>query len=113
MAATFGLIGKGKISERHINAINEIGGELVQTYDPLLSNLQNIENLFRYDFDYTVICSPSNYHYEHIKLALKNNRKVIVEKPQQLSWNPIIDNDDINVVLQFKIGWIIFRKKLT
>ena len=46
MAITFGLIGKGKISERHINAINEIGGELVQTYDPLLSNLQNIENLF-------------------------------------------------------------------
>jgi hypothetical protein len=104
MAVTFGLIGKGKISERHINAINEIGGELVQTYDPLLSNLQNIENLFRYDFDYTVICSPSNYHYEHIKLALKNNRKVIVEKPQQLSWNPIIDNDDINVVLQF--NWL-------
>lgn len=104
MTATFGLIGKGKISERHINAINEIGGELVQTYDPLLSNLQNIENLFRYDFDYTVICSPSNYHYEHIKLALKNNRKVIVEKPQQLSWNPIIDNDDINVVLQF--NWL-------
>lgn len=104
MAVTFGLIGKGKISERHINAINEIGGELVQTSDPLLSNLQNIENLFRYDFDYTVICSPSNYHYEHIKLALKNNRKVIVEKPQQLSWNPIIDNDDINVVLQF--NWL-------
>jgi hypothetical protein len=104
MTIKFGLIGKGKISERHIQAINEIGGELVQIYDPLLSNLQNVENLFKYNFDYTVICSPSNYHYEHTKLALKNNRKVIVEKPQQLSWNPIIDNDNINVVLQF--NWL-------
>lgn len=100
----FGLIGKGKISERHINAINEIGGELVQIYDPFLSNLQKIEDLFRYDFDYTIICSPSNYHYEHTTLSLKNNRKVIVEKPQQLSWQPIIDNDDINVVLQY--NWL-------
>jgi len=104
MAIKFGLIGKGAISEKHINAIQSIGGELVQIYDPLLSNLQNVEDLFKYDFDYTVICSPSNFHYEHTKLALKNNRKVIVEKPQQLSWNPIIDNDNINVVLQF--NWL-------
>jgi len=100
----FGLIGKGKISERHINAIKSIGGEIVQIYDPFMSNLAKVEDLFKWDFDYTVICSPSNYHYEHIKLALKNNRKVIVEKPQQLSWNPIIDNDNINVVLQF--NWL-------
>ena len=100
----FGLIGKGKISERHINAIKSIGGEIVQIYDPFMSNLAKVEDLFKWDFDYTVICSPSNYHYEHIKLALKNNRKVIVEKPQQLSWQPQIDNDDINIVLQF--NWL-------
>jgi hypothetical protein len=100
----FGLIGKGTISERHIKAIESIDGELVQYYDPIHSNLKSVEDLFNYDFDYTIICSPSNYHYEHTKLALKNNRKVILEKPQNLSWQPSIDNDDINVVLQF--NWL-------
>jgi UDP-N-acetyl-2-amino-2-deoxyglucuronate dehydrogenase len=104
MAIKFGLIGKGAISEKHINAIQSIGGELVQIYDPLLSNLQTVEDLFKYDFDYTVICSPSNFHYEHTKLALKNNRKVILEKPQNLSWEPQLDNDDINIVLQY--NWL-------
>lgn len=104
MTIKFGLIGKGQISERHINAINSIDGELVQIYDPYLSNLQKIEDLFKFDFDYTIICSPSNFHYEHIKLSLQNNRKVIVEKPQQLSWQPIIDDNNINVVLQY--NWL-------
>ena len=101
MTIKFGLIGKGTISEKHIKAIESIGGELVQIYDPLLTD-NSVEDLFKHDFDYAVICSPSNFHYEHTKLALKNNRKVIVEKPQQLPWEPIIDNDDINVVLQYR-----------
>ena len=100
----FGLIGKGTISERHIKAIESIGGEIVQIYDPFLSNLRFIEDLFMWDFDYTVICSPSNFHYDHIKLALKEDRKIIVEKPQQLPWQPIIDNDNINIVLQY--NWL-------
>jgi len=100
----FGLIGNGTISKKHIKAIESIGGKIVQIYDPFLSNLQKIEDLFNWDFEYTVICSPSNFHYEHIKLALKEKRKIIVEKPQQLPWEPIIDNDDINVVLQ--LNWI-------
>lgn len=100
----FGLIGKGTISKRHIQAIESIGGKIVQIYDPFLSNLQKIEDLFNWDFDYTVICSPSNFHYEHVKLALKEGRKVIIEKPQQLSWQPIIDDDNINVVLQ--LNWV-------
>lgn len=101
---TFGLIGKGTISERHIKAIESIGGEIVNIYDPVLSNLRFIEDLFLDDFDYTVICSPSDLHYEHIKLALKEGRKVIVEKPQQLQWQPIIDNDSINIALQY--NWL-------
>lgn len=100
----FGLIGVGEISKKHVQAIENIGGKIVQTYDPLLSNLQHVEDLFKWDFDYTVICSPSNFHYEHTKLALKNNRKVICEKPLNLAWEPLIDNDDINVVLQF--NWL-------
>lgn len=104
MSIKFGLIGNGFISQRHKNAIQNIGGEIVQIYDPLLSSLQRIEHLFYYDFDYTVICSPSNFHYEHTKLALKNNRKIILEKPQNLSWQPVIDSDNINIVLQY--NWL-------
>jgi hypothetical protein len=100
----FGLIGNGTISEKHIKAIQSIGGEIVQIYDPLLSNLQKVEHIFSYSFDYAVICSPSNFHYEHIKLCLDRGKKIIIEKPQQLPWEPIIDNNDINVVLQY--NWL-------
>lgn len=102
----FGLIGLGEISKKHTQAIEKIGGEIVVTYDPTISHPKwnSLEYFFNNDFDYAVICSPSNFHYEHIKLSLKNNRKVIVEKPQQLPWEPLIDNDNINVVLQ--LNWL-------
>jgi len=100
----FGLIGKGYISQKHIYAIEKIGGKIVQIYDPILSNLQKPEHLFLYDFDYLVICSPSFTHYEYLKMGLKNLniKKIICEKPLKLPWEPVIDDDRINVVLQYR-----------
>jgi len=105
----FAFIGNGRISERHKKAIEKIGGEIVQIYDPLLSNVQKIEHLFKWDFEYVVICSPNYLHYEHIKLCLDNNRKVIVEKPMILPWQNVIDDDRINIVLQFR--WLDLPKE--
>lgn len=98
----FGLIGKGYISQYHINTIEKLGHNLEAIYDPVLSNIQKIEDIFKYDLDYVVICSPTNFHHEHVKLCLKNNVKIICEKPLGLPWNPIIDNDNINIVFQYE-----------
>lgn len=99
---TFGILGSGYIFQKHKQAIEKIGGRIVNIYDPLLSNLQKPEDLFEYEFDWLVICSPSYTHYDYLKMGLKNNKNIICEKPISLPWQPIIDDERINVVLQYR-----------
>lgn len=103
MNKTFAIIGSGGyIAKRHKEAINRIDGKIVIDYDPIYSNLQYPHHIFKSDFKYLVICSPSNTHYDYIKMGLENGKKIICEKPAFLPWQPIIDNNDINVVLQYR-----------
>jgi hypothetical protein len=98
----FGLIGDGYIAKKHKLAIKELGHEIVVIYDPLIpSSPGSLEGIFQYDLDYVIICSPTNFHYAHTKLSLQNQAKVICEKPLSLPWEPIIDDDNINIVLQY------------
>lgn len=98
------MIGDGRISIRHRNAIDHVGGEIKWVYDPVKYPkpplmLQDFKGL-----DYVVICSPSFKHREQTKLVLQlaPECQVIVEKPAVLPWEPIIDDDRINVVLQLR-----------
>ena len=103
MELKFGLIGDGKISERHKVAVVNNGGQITEIYDPKYNNKKiKLDKKFFEDKDYIIICSPSNFHRDHIKLALKYNKKIIVEKPMVLPWESIIDDDKINVVLQLR-----------
>lgn len=103
MRKTFGMIGSmGYIAKRHKEAIKRIGGTIEAEYDPFLSKYQYPEDIFMADFDYLVICSPSNTHYDYIKMGLDAGKKIICEKPAFLPWQPIIDNNDINIVLQYR-----------
>lgn len=105
MNKTFAIIGSGGyIAKRHKEAIKRINGNIVAEYDPIMSNLQYPEDIFMTDFDYLVICSPSHTHYDYIKLGLDAGKKIICEKPAFLPWQPIIDNNDINIVLQY--NWL-------
>ena len=103
----FGLIGDGKIAKKHRYAIERVG-ELVKIYDPKYGSepdshfFNHLDDDFFNNLDYVVICSPSHLHREHIKLALSYGKKVIVEKPMILPWEPIIDNDDVSVVMQLR-----------
>lgn len=104
----FGIIGNGRIAQMHEKAIASIGGKVCAVYDPdvCMINCSDLEESFfsaNY-LDYAVICSPTYCHYEHIRTALRYGCKVIVEKPMVLPWEPILDNDDISVVLQLR--WI-------
>lgn len=114
----FALIGDGAIAKYHKEAIKHIGGDLLYIIDPkytpedkktrptidtwaeILPNLH-----FPSYVDYAVIASPSYLHRTQIQEILKYGhilRGIICEKPAFLPWEPAIDNDKINIVLQLR-----------
>jgi len=109
----FVLIGDGRIAKYHRKAIEHIEGEIIIVIDPKNGDEfpRNIFiNKYRLYFDsadYFVICSPSNFHYSQIKFILDNISswnpfQIICEKPAFLPWEPIINSDLINIVLQLR-----------
>lgn len=114
----FGLIGNGRISQRHKEAIKHVGGDLVWIADPIFdgtgptfhngsdtpAQFTRIPDMVMESMDYIVICSPTSFHRQHTQEVLKYGCKVICEKPLCLPWEPLIDDDRINIVLQLR--WI-------
>jgi hypothetical protein len=110
MSLKFGLIGDGKISVRHKAAVKFNGGEIYKIYDPRYKDSKTkLDEEFFAGLDYVIICSPSFLHREQIKLALKYDKKIICEKPMCLPWEPFIDDDRVNIVLQLR--WIDLSEK--
>lgn len=106
MKLKYGLIGYGKAAQKHEYAINNNNGEVIRIYDPALKDsYPNLDYAFFKDLDYAVICSPSYLHREQVKLALSSlpyDKQIIVEKPLVLPWEPMIDDNRINIVLQLR-----------
>ena len=103
----FGLIGDGNIARYHKTAIKNAGGDIIQIYDPQKTFGVNphLNSSFFEHLDFAVICSPSQFHYEHIKTALRYlpaGGQIICEKPAFLPWHPIIDDDRINIIMQMR-----------
>jgi hypothetical protein len=112
----FGLIGYGYAGKRHVKAIESIGGCLKWVCDPIIDKLEilptgvmvhcrNPLGVMLNSVDYVVIASPSYLHREHIRTVLKAGpAKIICEKPMCLPWEPLIDDNRINIVMQLR--WI-------
>ena len=114
----FALIGDGAIAKYHRKAIEHVGGTLtaicdpekypggVETIDGIQTFVLNDINTFlKNTIDYIVICSPSHLHREQTKFVLDNatfNTQIICEKPAFLPWEPIIDDNRINICLQLR-----------
>jgi hypothetical protein len=102
----FGLIGDGRISEKHKAAIREIGGRIVRVFDPAREVKGPVCHDLNAEFfdgvDWVVICSPTHCHYNQIKRSVQFGKRVICEKPYVLPWQPIIDSPDVSVVLQLR-----------
>ncbi len=95
----FGVLGCGKISAFHINAINEIENAfLVGVADTKYPAANEISKKYgaiayaSYDemldderIDTVCICTPSFLHYENAVSALRKGKNVIVEKPMALN----------------------------
>lgn len=101
MPKKFVIFGDGRQAQRHKKAIAEIGGEILIIYDPPKYGLDNrLEVADKLDIaDWAVIASPNYLHYQQVKYALSRNIDVIVEKPLRMPWEPLIDDDRVNIVL--------------
>jgi len=107
---TFALIGAaGYVAPRHIQAIADVGGDLVAAVDPHDSvgildahfpDCHFFTEIERFDrhldklrregvgVDYVAICSPNHLHDAHVRLALRNRAHAICEKPVAVNpWN--------------------------
>lgn len=104
----FALVGDGAIAKYHRKAIEHINGEISYVFDPKYNTEEDIliaTHYFPHYVDYAVICSPSNFHRQQIQSILKTGhvfRGIICEKPAFLPWEPIIDSNKINIVLQLR-----------
>jgi len=105
------LVGDGKQAEKHRKAIENIGGQIVYVYDPVKNPAEGDgrptteRTLSKYlDMaDWAVIVSPNYLHYQHTKFILRHRGiQVIVEKPLNMPWEPTIDDNRVNIVLQFR-----------
>jgi predicted dehydrogenase len=103
MRNTFGLLGDGSCAQRHKSVIASVGGKISWIYDPKSDPLRepHLPDYFSYT-DYVVIASPNYLHRSQTKWALQRGSKVIVEKPAVLPWEPLIDDDRVNICLPFR-----------
>ncbi len=97
MKVKFGLIGCGRISERHAIQISKLG-ELVAVCDNIPEKADNLAAKFdcksyhsiddllknEKEIDVISICSPNGLHAEHTIKALQSGFHVLVEKPMAI-----------------------------
>ncbi len=93
----FGIIGTGRIAERHAKHINRVG-QLCGCYDLLTDKALTFSKKFGGDayqsldqfllssnFDVVSVCSPNGLHAEHTINALKSGYHVLCEKPMAIN----------------------------
>jgi predicted dehydrogenase len=94
---SLGIIGTNWITEQFIKAVDETKTfELTHVYSRTLEKAQSfiadlkkqnidmstdLNDFFKKDFDTVYIASPNALHFSQAKLAIENNKNVIVEKP--------------------------------
>lgn len=94
----FALIGAvGYVAPRHMQAINDVGGQLVAALDPhdsvgildryapeclYFREPERFDRwLSKHPVDYVAVCSPNYLHDSHCLMAMRNGADVICEKP--------------------------------
>lgn len=121
MGKKFAIIGvAGYIAPRHLEAIKELGGQLVAAYDKndsvgimdrffpdcqFFTDFERFENFLSFEkIDFVSICTPNHMHLSHIQFALRMGADAICEKPLVLYSKDI---DDL-MALEKKTGRRVF-----
>lgn len=80
----FAIIGKGFIFEKHAQAIQNIGGEIVDVIDKPNRPDAWKEMVKNTKADCVVILTPNHLHFEMVKFSAENGKIVLCEKPLAL-----------------------------
>ena len=115
------IIGLGFISQRHIDAIKDIGGKIIAGCDIDVEKHQKLpkETAFFDHFkdlieseefkevEWVSVCTPNHLHYVHVMVCIEKGKKVICEKPLVTSvehFNKLEDvaNGNLFPVLQLR-----------
>ena len=137
----FALIGAaGYVAPRHMEAIKACGGRLVAAYDkfdsvgildrffPEASFFTEFERFDRHldklqrggtKMHYLTVCSPNYLHDAHIRYGIRNNIKVICEKPVVLNLRNLeslteIEREhsgEVNTILQLRLHPEVIKLK--
>ncbi len=103
MKLKFGIIGCGRIAERHAEHISKLG-ELVAVCDIKPDRLEVFKSKYNCrtyldisdfldkekDMDVVSVCSPNGLHHDHTVSALKNGFHVLCEKPMAIN---VVDSE--------------------
>ena len=124
----FAIIGAaGFVAPRHMQAIKDVGGNLVAAIDPhdsvgILDSFfpdckffTEFERFDRYctksTIDYAVVLSPNYLHEPHTRWALRNGMDVICEKPIALTERNVDAVAETEKVTGHKV-WCILQSRL-
>ena len=126
----FCLFGLGYISDRHLQAIKDVEGELIAAYDPYDSvgkldkyfpdckyfkEAEVMDDFLTYNkFDYLVICTPNYLHHAQIKYGIRKGAKIICEKPITINYTQyedIKEYDNIYPIMQLRLNKNVERLK--
>lgn len=77
----FSIIGTGFIMPRHIEAINFIGGKIIDIINDAYGKDKWQEMIESTKADCIIILTPNDLHFKMCKLASQNNKIVLCEKP--------------------------------
>lgn len=113
---TFGIIGLGFISERHLQAIDDIGGTVIAGCDIDAAKkhklpqdaafVKDYRKMIDFEFNYAVIATPNDTHREMVEFFRDNHYAAICEKPLVIEPSKYDfshrDNQDVFVMHQLR-----------
>lgn len=100
----FAIIGTGFIMPRHAEAINFIGGEIVDVVNNTHSETAWKKVIKNTPADYVVVLTPNDLHFEMCQAAVLAGKTVLCEKPLAIKSEHIkkLFNKKIFTVLQLR-----------
>lgn len=110
----FSIIGTGFIMPRHVEAINFVGGKIIDIVNDAHGKDEWKQIVKNPQADCIVILTPNDLHFEMTKLALEYEKIVLCEKPLTIKSAQaleLIDRKDVFTVLQLHYHPLVNKLK--
>lgn len=113
---THAILGCGFIAQKHKEAIEKLGGEVVGACDIVIERALRIakKGVLYSDVEcaiedapaeYIHICLPNYFHFDAVQIAVLENKKIFLEKPIAMSVNQAKRLQVENIAVCFQRRW--------